>query len=139
MGGQLAAAVCLDSRGCADCEAIVPVGCEPEIVFFGVCLVFLGNINKWLKRLVKRILQRVIIFTSGIFFAAFEIPEYTRRFILWNPILHAVELFRYAMNNEYPIPGISLSYLVWCSLIVFGFSLILYRTNELLLLESDDE
>ena len=101
---------------------------------FGVCLVFLGQLNKWVTRIVKRILQRVIIFTSGIFFATFELPEYTRPFVTWNPILHAVELFRYSINNKYPIPDISLSYLVWCSIVLFGFSLILYRTNESLLL-----
>ena len=106
---------------------------------FGVCLVFLGQLNKWVTRIVKRILQRVIIFTSGIFFDTFELPEYTRPFVTWNPILHAVELFRYSMNNQYPIPDISLSYLVWCSIVLFGFSLILYRTNESLLLEANDD
>ena len=106
---------------------------------FGVCLVFLGQLNKWVTRIVKRILKRVIIFTSGIFFATFELPEYTRPFVTWNPILHAVELFRYSMNNQYPIPDISLSYLVWCSIVLFGFSLILYRTNESLLLEANDD
>ena len=106
---------------------------------YGVCLVFLGQLNKWVTRIVKRILQRVIIFTSGIFFATFELPEYTRPFVTWNPILHAVELFRYSMNNQYPIPDISLAYLIWCSLVLFGFSLILYRTNESLLLESNSE
>ena len=106
---------------------------------FGVCLVFLGQLNKWVTRIVKRILQRVIIFTSGIFFATFELPEYTRPFVTWNPILHAVELFRYSMNNQYPIPDISLSYLVWCSTVLFGFSLILYRINESLLLEANDD
>ena len=102
---------------------------------FGICLVFLGRLNKWITRILKRILQRLIIFTSGIFFATFELPEYTRPFVTWNPILHAVELFRYSMNNEYPIPDISLSYLIWCSMIVLGFSLILYRTNESVLLD----
>ena len=106
---------------------------------FGVCLVFLGRLNKWVTRILKRILQRLIIFTSGIFFATFELPEYTRPFVTWNPILHAVELFRYSMNNEYPIPGISLSYLIWCSMILLGFSLILYRTNESMLLEANDD
>ena len=106
---------------------------------FGVCLVFLGQFNKWITRILKRILNRVIIFTSGIFFATFELPEYTRPFVTWNPILHAVELFRYSMNNQYPIPDISLSYLVWCSTVLFGFSLILYRTNESLLLEANDD
>ena len=106
---------------------------------FGVCLVFLGQFNKWITRILKRILNRVIIFTSGIFFATFELPEYTRPFVTWNPILHAVELFRYSMNNQYPIPSISLSYLIWCSMVLFGFSLILYRTNESLLVEANDD
>ena len=106
---------------------------------FGICLVFLGRLNKWITRILKRILQRLIIFTSGIFFATFELPEYTRPFVTWNPILHAVELFRYSMNNEYPIPDISLSYLIWCSMILLGFSLILYRTNESVLLEANDD
>ena len=106
---------------------------------FGICLVFLGKYNKFITRLIKRILNRILIFTSGLFFAIFEIPEYTRPFVTWNPVLHAVELFRYSLNNEYPIPGISLSYLTWCSLILLGFSLVLYRTNESSLLEAVDD
>ena len=106
---------------------------------FGICLVFLGRLNKWITRIVKRILNRLIIFTSGIFFATFELPEYVRPLVTWNPVLHAVELFRYSLNNQYPIPDISLAYLIWCSLVLFGFSLILYRTNESLLLESNSE
>ena len=106
---------------------------------FSICLVFLGRYNKIITRLIKRILQRLLIFTSGIFFATFELPEYTRPFVTWNPVLHAVELFRYSLNNEYPIPDISLSYLIWCSMILLGFSLILYRTNESSLLDSVDD
>ena len=104
---------------------------------FGICLVFLGKYNKLITRFIKRMLNRVLIFTSGLFFATFEMPPSTRPFVTWNPVLHGVELFRYALNNEYPIPDISLSYLVWCSIVLLGFSLILYRTNKSLLLESD--
>ena len=106
---------------------------------FGVCVVFLGGLNKWITKIIKRLVQRVIIFTSGIFFATFELPEYTRPFVTWNPILHAVELFRYSMNNDYPIPDISLGYLISCSILLISFSLILYRTNESLLLEANDD
>ena len=102
---------------------------------FGVCLVFLGRYNKFITRLIKRLINRILIFTSGLFFASFELTEYARPFVSWNPVLHAIELFRYSLNNEYPIPGISLSYLTWCSLVLLGFSLILYRTNETSLLE----
>ena len=108
-------------------------------VGFGLCVVFLGKLNKWIVKIIRRIIQRVIIFTSGIFFATFEIPAAMRPFITWNPILHGVELFRYSINNEYPIPDISLSYLIMCSILTFSFSLILYRTNEFQLLESNDE
>ena len=126
----------MDSPGLALCIYLLTV---VMAIGFGICLVFLGSYNKFITRLIKRIINRILIFTSGLFFATFELPLYTRPFVTWNPLLHAVELFRYSLNNEYPIPDISLSYLVWCSLILLGFSLILYRTNESLLLESVDD
>ena len=106
---------------------------------FGLSVVFLGKLNKWILKIIKRLIQRVIIFTSGIFFATFEIPAHMRPFVTWNPILHGVELFRYSINNEYPIPDISLSYLILCSILMLSFSLILYRTNESLLLVANDD
>ncbi len=106
---------------------------------FGLCVIFLAGLNKWVTKVIRRALQRVIIFTSGIFFATFELPPVTRPFVTWNPVLHSVELFRYSLNNDYPIPDISFEYLAWCSMITIGFSLILYRTNESLLLESNDD
>lgn len=106
---------------------------------FGICVVFLGGLNKWITKILKRVIQRVVIFTSGIFFATLELPANMRPFVTWNPILHAVELFRYSMNNDYPIPDISLNYLVSCSILLLSFSLVLYRTNESLLLEANDD
>ncbi|BEV36633.1 ABC transporter permease [Synechococcus sp. M16CYN] len=106
---------------------------------FGLITIFLGKINKSVQRILKRLFNRIIIFTSGIFFATFEIPAYLRSFITWNPILHGVELFRYSINNEYPIPGISLSYLLSCSMLTLGLSFILYKMNESTLLESDHD
>ena len=126
----------MDSPGLALCVYLLTI---LMAIGFGICLVFLGNFNKFITKFIKRIINRVLIFTSGLFFATFELPAYTRSFVTWNPVLHGVELFRHALNNEYPIPGISLSYLFWCSIVLFGFSLILYRTNESLLLEAHDD
>ena len=126
----------LDSPGLAICVYLLTV---LMAVGFGLCVVFLGKLNKWIVKIIRRLIQRVIIFTSGIFFATFEIPAVMRPFITWNPILHGVELFRYSINNEYPIPDISLSYLILCSILTFSFSLILYRTNEFQLLEPNDD
>ena len=126
----------MDSPGLALCVYLLTISMA---VGFGICLVFLGKFNKFITRLIKRLINRILIFTSALFFATFELPAYTRPFVTWNPLLHAVELFRYSLNNEYPIPDISLSYLIWCSTVTLGFSLILYRTNEALLLESLDD
>ena len=126
----------MDSPGLALCIYLLTVSMA---IGFGICLVFLGHYNKFITRLIKRLINRILIFTSGLFFATFELPMYSRSFVTWNPLLHAVELFRYSLNNDYPIPGISLLYLLWCSLTLLGFSLILYRTNESLLLEAVDD
>jgi capsular polysaccharide transport system permease protein len=126
----------LDSPGLAISVYLLTV---MMAIGFGLTVVFLGKLNKWVVKIIKRLIQRVIIFTSGIFFATFELPAHIRPFITWNPILHGVELFRYSINNEYPIPDISLSYLILCSILTLGFSLILYRTNESLLLEANDD
>ena len=125
-----------DSPGLAICVYLLVVALA---IGFGLCVVFLAGLNKWVVKIIKRLLQRTIIFTSGIFFATYELPEFSRPFVTWNPVLHAVELFRYSINNQYPIPDISLSYLIWCSMVVLGFSLILYRTNESLLLKAYDD
>ena len=126
----------LDSPGLAISVYVITV---IMAMGFGLCVIFLAGLNKYISKILKRLINRTIIFTSGIFFATFELPEYTRPFVTWNPILHAVELFRYSMNNDYPIPDISLGYLISCSMLLIGFSLILYRTNESLLLEANDD
>ena len=126
----------MDSPGLALCVYLLTVSMA---IGFGICLIFLGRYNKFITRLIKRLINRILIFTSGLFFASFELPPVTRPLVTWNPVLHAVELFRYSLNNEYPIPDISLSYLTWCSLILLGFSLILYRTSQSSLLESVDD
>ena len=126
----------LDSPGLAISVYVITV---IMAMGFGLCVIFLAGLNKYISKIVKRLINRTIIFTSGVFFATFELPEYTRPFVTWNPILHAVELFRYSMNNDYPIPDISLGYLISCSMLLIGFSLILYRTNESLLLEANDD
>tara|TARA_B100000674_G_scaffold261392_1_gene215620 strand:+ start:766 stop:1602 length:837 start_codon:yes stop_codon:yes gene_type:complete len=125
-----------DSPGLAITVYLLTV---PMAIGFGLCVIFLAGLNKWVTKIIKRAIQRIIIFTSGIFFATFELPPVTRPFVTWNPVLHAVELFRYSLNNDYPIPDISFGYLAWCSMLTIGFSLVLYRTNESLLLESNDD
>lgn len=108
-------------------------------VGFGVCILFVGKFLPALKSIVKRFMQRIIIWTSGIFFATFELPAQVRPLITWNPILHGVEIFRYSINDSYPIPGISFRYLLICSLMCASFAWILYRVNESMLIADSND
>lgn len=48
------------------------------------------------------ILSRVLIFVSGVFFVPSFFPDPYRTWLAWNPILHAVELLRLGMYDQYP-------------------------------------
>ena len=54
----------MDSPGLALCIYLLTV---VMAIGFGVCLVFLGSYNKFITRLIKRLINRILIFTSGLF------------------------------------------------------------------------
>jgi len=87
--------------------------------------------------LTKFGINRILLWTSGIFYATYTLPGPARPFVTWNPLLHSVELLRHSINSAYPLPDISLQYLGTCALISLGFGLVFYFSNEALLLADD--
>ena len=63
-------------------------------------------------------------------FSLHHIPVDYQQYLLWNPIVHIVELSRECVVNSYHIENVKLSYLASCSLITLFFGLALYRTHE---------
>ena len=103
----------------------------------GVSALVIGYRLPIVKTLTKFGLNRILLWTSGIFYATYTLPAPFRPWVTWNPLLHAVELLRHSINMAYPIPGISLQYLVICTLVSLGFGLMFYLSNEALLLTDD--
>ena len=103
----------------------------------GVSALVIGHRIPIVKTLTKFGLNRVLLWTSGIFFATYQLPGPARPFVTWNPLLHSVEILRHSINNAYPIPDISLNYLLTCAFLSCGFGLIFYFSNEALLLSDD--
>ena len=70
------------------------------------------------------IVTRPLFFISAVFFSLQDIPQQFHVYLLWNPILHAVELLRSGFYSSYPSEGLSLSFLTACSLVALfiGFS-----------------
>ena len=61
----------LDSPGLAVVTYLLTV---LMAIGFGLCVVFLGKLNKMVVKIIRRVMQRVIIFTSGFFFATNIFP-----------------------------------------------------------------
>lgn len=68
-----------------------------------------------LEKIVPMVL-RVMFFVSGVFFSVSVFSQSLATVLLWNPVLHAVELCREALHAPYVVSGMSLSYLLLCTL-----------------------
>lgn len=69
---------------------------------------------------IKGPLFRPLFWVSGLFFTADSIPLQIRHVLMWNPILHCVEIVRDGWFNAYRSSGASPAYvLVW--IILLGF------------------
>jgi len=55
--------------------------------------------------------MRPMFFISGVFFSLQDIPQEYWHYLTWNPLLHAVELTRYAAYPSYGDAGVSELYL----------------------------
>lgn len=62
------------------------------------------------------ILSRALLFISGVFFAPSFMPPQIRELLVWNPILHAVELLRLGVYAEYPTIVYDGRFLTWFAL-----------------------
>ncbi len=64
-------------------------------------------------------MMRPMFFISGLFFTANELPAQVREILLWNPVLHAVEMVRDGWFNTYHAHYLNVSYLM---LWIIGFA-----------------
>lgn len=79
-------------------------------------------------RRIFTLLDRPLFFISGVFFTAEVLPESMRAYLMWNPLLHAIDLGRGALLSEYESPC------SWTYLSVWAFGLLMlgmgsYRRN----------
>jgi capsular polysaccharide transport system permease protein len=78
---------------------------------------------------VVPLLTRPLFFISGLFFSINDIPSQYQHYLLWNPILHAIELIRGACYQHFNIESVSISYLSFVSLVTLFFGLAMYRLD----------
>lgn len=73
--------------------------------------------------------MRPMFFISGIFFSLQDIPREYWHYLDWNPLLHAIELTRYAANPSYGHVGVNNFYLNMCTLCSVFLALSCYHIS----------
>lgn len=107
------------------------------VLSFGLGLIFMvvgksyPETEKFLPVLIKP-----LYFLSCIMFPLSAVPEMYQPYLLWNPIVHVVELCRESVVAGYVSEGVSLRYVALCALLSLFIGLALYRQREEAMLTS---
>jgi capsular polysaccharide transport system permease protein len=83
-------------------------------------------------KIIIRILFFPLYLLSGVIFSVRGLPDNILQWLLWNPMLHVMELIRWAIFEHYPIiDGISPQYVGGVTLVTLFVGLWLYRYRRL--------
>lgn len=85
---------------------------------------------------ITPLLTRPLFFLSGIFFSINDIPAQYQQYLLWNPILHAIELIRNACYSSFNVDSVSWGYVAVSALVTTFFGLAMYRLDWKLMVAS---
>ena len=102
------------------------------ILAFSAGLISIIIINKIeYFRIILSLISRPLFFTSGAIFPLKIVPYEFKKLLLWNPLLHAIEIARNALDSRYELnEQISLAYLSYITLFLLGIAIFSYMRNE---------
>jgi capsular polysaccharide transport system permease protein len=116
------------------------IGVHILIGFFGLSTGLLAAVVAHDRPRVKsfiRISFMPLYFMTGVIFPIHVLPREYLEWLLWNPMLHLVELSRHSFAPQYrPVDGVNLLYPIGCTLLVFAIGLAQYRVKRLRLIAS---
>jgi capsular polysaccharide transport system permease protein len=93
-------------------------------VIFALAACYVPELSK-----ITGLLMRPMFFISGVFFSLQDIPQEYWPYLTWNPVLHAIELTRYAVYPQYGDAGVSDFYLNVFTLTSLGLALACYHIS----------
>lgn len=93
-------------------------------LLFGLARCYVPEVSK-----VQALITRPMFFLSGIFFSLQDVPKEYWPYLNWNPLLHAVELTRFAAYPSYGDAGVSMTFLNVATLVSLFFALACYHIS----------
>jgi capsular polysaccharide transport system permease protein len=96
---------------------------------WGVLNLIMGRLFK-IWRYFFPAFNRCLIFFSGVFYVVDFMPPHVRHVLSFNPLLHAITLFRLGFYPQYPALFLDRAYLGSCALLFVCFGLVLERVTR---------
>ncbi|WP_409012043.1 ABC transporter permease [Aeromonas salmonicida] len=93
------------------------------------------SLSEEAKKLIP-ILMRPMLWISAVFFPLASVPQSYQHLLLWNPVVHALELIRSGWIAGFQTQGGNWSYLVSVTLILLTFAMSAYRLSHRRLIAS---
>jgi capsular polysaccharide transport system permease protein len=93
-------------------------------VIFSLGACFVPEVDK-----ISGLLMRPMFFISGVFFSLQDVPKEYWPYLTWNPVLHAIELTRFAVYPAYGNAAVSDFYLNIFTLTSLGVALACYHIS----------
>ncbi len=106
------------------CLAIVALGFG-----WGTLNLVLSKTGQIWNFIFPTISRALVIFTGVFFLPDFLMPD-SRYVLSFNPMLHAVQLFRLGFYPQYPAIVLDVHYLAYCSIFALFFGLVLERVTR---------
>jgi capsular polysaccharide transport system permease protein len=96
---------------------------------WGVVVTLISKVHWTLRFLVPR-LSRVLVLFSGVFYIPDFMAPHIRDYLAYNPMLHAINLFRHGFYYRYPSLLLDTDYLFHSALVALAFGLALERVSR---------
>jgi capsular polysaccharide transport system permease protein len=96
---------------------------------WGTLNLVVGRITRFWN-IVSTLLARVLMLFSGVFFVPDFLPPATRDVLAYNPMLHAIQLFRLGFYPQYPALLLDRTYLFYSAALSLLFGLVIERVTR---------
>lgn len=91
-----------------------------------ICAVIITRFNAWQN--ISRLILTPMLFMSGVFYSLDMLPPNLRHIVVWNPVVHGVEMFRDGYYSNYRAGAVDPFYLLAWGLSLTFIALAMERT-----------
>jgi capsular polysaccharide transport system permease protein len=99
-------------------------GCGFGLIF-GVAAAYYKEVEK-----IVQVIQRPLLFVSAVLFPLSAIPQEGQYFLLFNPVVHTIEIARHSLFPYYRVEQVNLVYPTIFALVVLATGLTLFHNHR---------